>query len=167
MRSSSAAPYTRGPPMSGTRPAGPPRVSSTSRAATSSASTGWTRKPAGSGTTGSFASIWATVSIRSWNCVARRMVHGRRESSTRGSSRRRPYQVPGLVLITLGAAREVHDRPDPVHRRFDPLTGGQITGHVLDAVLCLTAAPAEHPYLATGLPQEPDDESSERTCAAR
>src|SRR5829696_5848690 len=55
----------------------------------------------------------------------------------------------------------------PLHRGFDPLAGGQVTAHELDAGLCLTAAAAEHPYIATGVPQEPDDESSERTGAAR
>ena len=41
--------------MSGTRPAGGPSASSTSRAATSPASTGWNRNPAGTGITGSLA----------------------------------------------------------------------------------------------------------------
>jgi len=43
----------RGPAMSGARPDGLPRESSTSRSATSPASTGWNRKPAGTGIRGS------------------------------------------------------------------------------------------------------------------
>jgi hypothetical protein len=60
----------------------------------------------------------------------------------------------------------VHDGPGPLHRGFDPLAGGLVAGDELDAALCLTAAPAEHPYVATGVPQTPDDEASERTGAA-
>ena|SRR5215218_10591444 len=45
--------------------AGLPKASSVSRAATSSASTGWNRKPAGADISGSFAICWVTVRIRS------------------------------------------------------------------------------------------------------
>jgi hypothetical protein len=60
----------------------------------------------------------------------------------------------------------VHDGPGPVHRRFDPFASGEVAAHELDAVLGLTAAPGEHPYVATGVPQAPDDSSSERTGTA-
>ena len=49
------------------RPAGGPSASSTSRAATSPASTGWTRHPAGTVTTGSLASCRIVSKVRSWN----------------------------------------------------------------------------------------------------
>ena len=77
---------TRGPAMSGTSPAGAPSASSTSRAATSSVSTGWNRTPAGTGITGSFAICAATVRERSWNWVARRVVQGRPDSATARSA---------------------------------------------------------------------------------
>jgi hypothetical protein len=60
----------------------------------------------------------------------------------------------------------VHDGLDPVHRGFDPLAGGQVAGHELDAFLCLVAAPGEHPHVATGVPQTPDDMATERAGAA-
>ena len=60
----------------------------------------------------------------------------------------------------------MHDDLGPVHRGFDPRAGGQVAGDELDVVLCRTAAPAEHPYVATGVPQTPDYEASERTGAA-
>ena len=67
---------TCGPAMSGTSPAGAPSASSTSRAATSPVSTGWNRTPAGTGITGSFAICPTTIRERSWNWVARSVVHG-------------------------------------------------------------------------------------------
>src|SRR5215213_9954023 len=76
--------------------------------------------------------------------------------------RRWPDQVQGLILVALGAARAVHDDLGPVHRGFDSLAGGQVTGHELDAVAGLAAAPAEHPYLAACVPQPRDDEAPER-----
>ena len=66
--------------------AGSARASSTSRAATSSVSTGWNREPAGTGTTGNFASARATVRMRSWNWVARSVVQGRPDSATTRSA---------------------------------------------------------------------------------
>ena len=81
-RSSAAISYTRGPALSGTRPAGVPSASSTSRAATSPASMGWNRNPAGTGITGSRPICRATIKINSWNGVARSVVHGRPDSST-------------------------------------------------------------------------------------
>ena len=41
------------------------------------ASIGWNRNPAGTGITGSFAICRATIRIKSWNWVARSVVHGR------------------------------------------------------------------------------------------
>ena len=79
---------------------------------------------------------------------------------------RRPYQVPGLVLVALGAACAVHDGPGPVHCGFDPLAGGQIACHELDAVPGVVAAPTEYPHVTACIPQAPDEESSERTGAA-
>jgi hypothetical protein len=75
-------------------------------------------------------------------------------------------RVPGLVLVAVAASRAVHDDLGAVHRRFDSLAGGQVTGHVLDALPGLTAAPAEHPYLAAGLLQPAHDGAAERTRAA-
>ena len=72
--------------MSGTRPAGAPSVSSTSRAATSVVSTGWTWNPDGTGITGSFAIPRTVVSSRSWNWVARSVVHGTPDSATTRSA---------------------------------------------------------------------------------
>jgi hypothetical protein len=73
--------------MSGTRPADGPRASSASRAATSSASTGWNLRPVGTGITGSLAICRATIRIRSWNWAARSVVQGRPESAmTRSAS---------------------------------------------------------------------------------
>jgi hypothetical protein len=57
--------YTRGPAMSGTRPAGLSRASSTSLAATSPDSTGWARMPLGTGITGIFAIAFTTISTSS------------------------------------------------------------------------------------------------------
>ncbi len=67
--------------MSGTRPAGVPSASSARRAATSPASTGWNLTPAATGITGSLAICRATIRSRSWNWVARNVVHGRPESA--------------------------------------------------------------------------------------
>jgi hypothetical protein len=78
---------------------------------------------------------------------------------------RRPHQVPGLVLVALGAARAVHDRADPVHRGVDALTGGQIAGHELDAVRGVVAAPTQHPHVTAGIPQQRHDEASQRARA--
>ena len=72
--------------MSGTSPAGGPSASSASRPATSSASTGCTRTPDGSGTTGSRLICRATMRISSWNWVARRVVHGSPDSATTRSA---------------------------------------------------------------------------------
>ena len=71
-----------------------------------------------------------------------------------------------LSSSPLAAARAVHDDLGPLHCGFDPFARGQVTGHELDAVLGLVAAPAEHPYLAAGLPQAPDDEAPECARAA-
>lgn len=85
---------------------------------------------------------------------------------------RRPYQVPGVVLVALGAARAVHDRRDPVDCGLDPLAGGQIAGHELDAVPGLVAAPTEHPQDhdagdvgADVLAQAADDDTESRGTA--
>jgi hypothetical protein len=60
----------------------------------------------------------------------------------------------------------VHDGLNPVHRGFDPVTGGQVTTHKPEAVLGLLAAPAEYPHVASSIPQALDDVASERTGAA-
>jgi hypothetical protein len=44
---------------------------------------------------------------------------------------------------------------------------GQVTGRELDSFCALVAAPAEHTYLVAGIPQQRDDEASERACTAR
>jgi hypothetical protein len=77
---------TSGPAMSGTSPAGASCTSSTSRAATSRESTGCNRRPPGFGTTGDFAMARTIVSVRSWNCAARRIVHGTPDSRTARSA---------------------------------------------------------------------------------
>ena len=56
------------------------------RAATSPASIGWNRNPDGTGITGSLA-ICLTAVVRSWNWVARNVVHGKPESATIRSAR--------------------------------------------------------------------------------
>ncbi len=48
-----------------------------------------------------------------------------------------------------------------------PSPGGQVTGDELDAVPGVVAAPTEYPHVASGIPQAPDEESSERAGAAR
>src|SRR5262249_13981828 len=68
-------PHGPGPPAP--RPPGAPRARWTSRSATSSVSIGWNRKPDGIGTIGSRASAATVANVRSKNCVARRVVHGR------------------------------------------------------------------------------------------
>ncbi len=56
----------------------------------------------------------------------------------------------------------MHDGLDPVHRAFEPLAGGQIADHELDAVPGLVAAPTEYPHVTAGLPQAWHDEAPER-----
>lgn len=76
VRASSSMPRTCGPPRSGTRPAGADAASSTSRAATSRTSTGWKEVPASTGRSPVRARTPNRPPSRSWNCVARRIVHG-------------------------------------------------------------------------------------------
>jgi hypothetical protein len=80
--------------------------------------------------------------------------------------RRRPDQVAGLVVVALGAASAVHDRPDPVHRGVQPLAGGEVADGELDAVAGLVRAPAEHPHLGAGVPQPRHDQAPEGAGAA-
>jgi hypothetical protein len=54
----------------------------------------------------------------------------------------------------------------PLHRGVDPLAGGQVTGHQLDAIPGLAAVAAEHPDLAAGVPQPRDDLAAECSGAA-
>src|SRR5699024_9638870 len=63
-------------------------ASPTSRAATSRVSTGWKRNPDGTGMVGSFAIDWTAIRIRSWNWVARRVVHASPEDATTSSAAR-------------------------------------------------------------------------------
>ena len=84
----------------------------------------------------------------------------------RPGPRRCPDQVQGLLLVALAAARAVHDDLGPLHRGFDPLARGQVTGHELDILSGLAVAPAEHPYLASVVPQPRDDEAPKRARAA-
>ena len=156
--------------MSGTRPAGAPSARSTSRAATSPASTGWNRKPDGTGITGSLAS-WRhgrQGQVVELGGAQRRpgqagvghdllggqlggevaehgAVDGAGDRDPVGADDRdvdqvpgpgpgrRPDQVPGLDLVALGAAGAVHDDLGALDRGVDPLAGGQVAGHVLDA----------------------------------
>ena len=69
-------------------PAGEPSASPTIRSATSAPATGWNRKPAGAGSTGSRDVCLATISISSWNWVARNVVHGRPDASMTSSAAR-------------------------------------------------------------------------------
>lgn len=57
-------------------------------AATSRASTGWKCTPVGTGITGSFAICVAVSSVRSWNWLARKVVHGSPDCSTTSSAAR-------------------------------------------------------------------------------
>jgi hypothetical protein len=78
----------------------------------------------------------------------------------------RPDQVPRLVLVALGAARQVYDGPDPGHRGLGTLARGQITGHELHTVPGRMAVPAERPDVAAGVPQARDDVPPERARSA-
>ena len=49
-------------------------------------------------------------------------------------SRRGLDQLPGRLVIALGATRQVHDDLGPVDCGLDPLALEQITGHILDAI---------------------------------
>src|SRR3954470_22634754 len=71
-----------------------------------------------------------------------------------------------LVLVAFVAACEVDDQLGPVDRGFDPLAGGQVADHVLDSLFGLMTVPAEHPYLAAGVPQQRNDEAPEGARAA-
>ena len=73
---------TRGPPRSLTRPAAGPSARPASRPATSRTSTGWNRNFRGTGATGDRPSAARNSSIRSWNWVVRRIVHGSPEAAT-------------------------------------------------------------------------------------
>ena len=80
--------------------------------------------------------------------------------------RRGPYQVPGLVLVALGAAGAVHDGLDPGDGGVDPLAGGQIAANELDAVSGLVAAPLSTRTLPPALAQERHDAAA-RACRCR
>jgi hypothetical protein len=73
-----------------------------------------------------------------------------------------PDQTSGLVVVTLGTPRAMHDDLGPGHRGFDPLVRAQLAGHELDAAAVLAAAPAGHPDPAGRLLQARDDEPPER-----
>jgi hypothetical protein len=70
---------------------------------------GWNRKPAGAGTTGNLAAPRTIVSTRSWNWVARRVVHGGDCPPPPRAARRRHADRVGAVELegpghpTLGA----------------------------------------------------------------
>ncbi len=147
--------------------------------------TGWARNPAGTGITGSRAIVRTPRSIRSWNTVARRSRRRpalrqvwTRRAGTVGPDDRHEHQVPRpgprrgpdqalrLDLVALYARRAVHDDLGALDRGFDTLARGQVTGHELDPLPALAAAPAEHPDVAPGIPQSRDDMPSQAASAA-
>jgi hypothetical protein len=69
--------------------------------------------------------------------------------------------VPGLVAVPLGAAGEVHDDLRARHGGLDAVAGGQVAGHVLDAVHVVVTTAAEHPDVAPGVDEARDDEPSQ------
>src|SRR5258708_19192115 len=71
-----------------------------------------------------------------------------------------------MLCVALSAALTVPADLGPLLRVFDTLARGQVTGHELDTLPGLAAAPAEHLYLAAGVPQPGDDEAPERARAA-
>jgi hypothetical protein len=75
--------------------------------------------------------------------------------------------VPGLVLVALAAARAVDHDLGARHRVVDPVPGGKVAGHGLDAGLAVAAAAAEDPDVVPGIPQPRDDEPPEGAGAAR
>ncbi len=119
--------------MSGTRPDGGPRASSTSRVATSPVSMGWNRTPAGTGITGSFA-----------NCRS----HGQRQVVKLGGTQRCPRQSGiGDDALRSPFGREVaeHGAVDPTNDRY-PIGADNRDVH---KVLC--AGPCCRPYQRAGL----------------
>jgi hypothetical protein len=76
-------------------------------------------------------------------------------------SRRCLDQVAGLVLVALAATRAVHDDLGRLHGAFDPIAGGQVTGHELDSFPGLVGAPAEDTDLTAGIPEPGDEEAPE------
>jgi Domain of unknown function (DUF222) len=166
---------TSGPPKSGTLPAGPVSTSSTTRAATSPASTTWNarfgvRMKAGPP---------RRVSRSSWNWVARRIVHRAREAVTccsaaplrlvvrepltvdtddghvhqvraRATSQvrhscRSPYL--GLAGPPRGARRGVHDGVHGVGRVGQSFTGPDVAHHHRRSVRRRDCMSSENPHV--------------------
>ena len=73
------------------------------------------------------------------------------------------YQLTGLVAVALGGPGAVHDDLDPDQGGVDPLSGVEVTGHEPGAFLGVAAQDA---HLVAGVPQERDDEPSERASSA-
>jgi hypothetical protein len=76
-------------------------------------------------------------------------------------------QVAGFVLITFLCACAMDDDLGSLHRSMDPLTTGKITSHKLDIPAVLAAAPAQHPYVASGILQPRNNQPPKRARAAR
>jgi hypothetical protein len=77
-----------------------------------------------------------------------------------------PRPGPGapLDLVAVGAARQLQDDLGSRHGGLDPLAGGQVAGHQLDALPAQVAAsrapvsgPAEDADAVAGVPQPRDD----------
>jgi hypothetical protein len=78
---------TSGPPKSGSKPAGCPVTTSTTRSATSAVSTGWNCQLFGTiATPGTVLKAERKVSMSVWNWVARRIVQGTMFSRTTASA---------------------------------------------------------------------------------
>jgi len=54
----------------------------------------------------------------------------------------------------------------PQNGSLDPLAGGQVSRHELDALARFVTVPAEHPHRATRVPQQGQDVAPERAGAA-
>jgi hypothetical protein len=52
----------------------------------------------------------------------------------------------------------MYDYVNSLHRGFDPLASGQVTGHELDTLRASTSAPADHSDVAAGVLQPLNDE---------
>lgn len=79
---------------------------------------------------------------------------------------RRAYQVAGLVLVTCGAAGQVHDRADAPGHRGHARARGQVADDVRDTVGGLAGLSAQHPDVGSGGPQQGHDEAPEGSGAA-
>jgi hypothetical protein len=71
-----------------------------------------------------------------------------------------------LVFVAFTTAGAMHDDLRALHRRFNPLIVGQVTGHELDALRAHALSAAEHAYVAPRIPQPRHDETAQSACAA-